>query len=119
MSLALFVVPGVALFPFKFIGLYLVAHGQKTLGFFVFAAAKLIGTGLVAWVYALTESQLSKLVWFVRLRGKFLSFKAAIYQAMRESLLYRFTRRRLHSLKSITVNAVSHLKTKIRAYFKS
>ncbi len=98
-ALALFSVPVIVLFPFKFFGLYLLAHGQEVAGVLVFAAAKIIGTGAAAWIYSLTEPALSKLIWFVTAREKFLNLKHAVYEQMQSSLGYRFVRRKLFDIR--------------------
>lgn len=98
-ALLFFAVPVILLFPFKFFGLYLVAHGQKIAGLSVFIVAKVVGTGIAAWVYSLTEPALSKLAWFVALRTAFSRFKASIYERVKTSISYRFIRRRLSGIK--------------------
>ncbi len=98
-ALLFFAVPVLLLFPFKFFGLYLIAHGQKIAGLSVFIVAKVVGTGMAAWVYSLTEPALSTLAWFVTLRGAFTRFKASIYERVKTSISYRFVRRRLSSIR--------------------
>ena len=100
-ALLLFGIPMLLLLPFKFAGLYLIAHGKRMLGGLVFIAAKVVGTALVAWVYALTEPALSQLAWFVTARGKFLSFKHWAYEQVRSNLIWRFTRRKVHALRDL------------------
>jgi hypothetical protein len=98
-ALLFFTVPIILLFPFKFLGLYLIAHGEKIAGLTVFIVAKVVGTGMAAWVYSLTEPALSKLAWFVALRTAFTRFKASIYERVKTSITYRFVRRRLSTIK--------------------
>jgi hypothetical protein len=107
-ALLFFAVPIILLFPFKFFGLYLIAHGQKVAGLAVFVVAKVVGTGMAAWVYALTEPSLSKLAWFVTLRAAFSKFKASIYDQVKSSVSYRFVRRRLSGLKARLKLLFSH-----------
>ena len=87
------------LLPFKFAGLYLIAHGQRFLGGLVFIGAKVIGTALVAWIYSLTEPALSTLAWFVKARDMFWHFKAWAYEQVRSSVIWRWTRRKVHALR--------------------
>jgi hypothetical protein len=98
-ALLFFAVPIILLFPFKFFGLYLIAHGQKMAGLIVFIVAKVVGTGMAAWVYSLTEPALAKLAWFVKLRAAFSRFKAVMYEQVKTSISYRFVRRRLSGFK--------------------
>jgi hypothetical protein len=95
-----FAVPVLVLFPFKFFGLYLIAHGQKVAGLGIFIVAKVVGTAAAAWVYSLTEPALSKLAWFVALRSQFLGVKAKIYELIKTSVSYRFIRRRVSGTKT-------------------
>jgi hypothetical protein len=99
-ALLCFGVPLLVLFPFKFFGLYLMAHGQKLAGVAVFIVAKVLGTGAAAWVYSLTEPALSKLAWFVALRSKFMGLKAKVYELIKTSVSYRFIRRRVSGSKT-------------------
>ncbi len=107
-ALLCFGVPVLVLFPFKFFGLYLIAHGQKVAGLAIFIVAKVVGTGAAAWVYSLTEPALAKLDWFVVLRAKFWALKGKVYELIKTSVSYRFIRRR-----------ISNTKTWIRAKFTS
>ena len=100
-ALFLFAIPALLLLPFKFLGFYLIAHGMKTIGIATFIAAKVVGTGLVAWIYALTETALSKLTWFVSLRGSFMNFKAHVYGLVKSSIVWRYTRRKIGNIKTM------------------
>jgi hypothetical protein len=99
-ALALFLVPMITLLPLKLVGVYLLAHGKKLLGAAVFVLGKIIGTGMAAWIYGLTEPALSRLACFVRLRNGFLAVKARIYEQIRTSTSYRYMRRKLHGLRT-------------------
>ncbi len=99
-ALALFLVPMLLLLPLKFLGLYLLAHGKRLLGLSVFIVGKIIGTGLAAWIYNLTEPALSRLAWFVKVRAWFMRVKAAIYERIRTNAIYRYTRRKIHTLRA-------------------
>jgi hypothetical protein len=107
-----FAVPIIVLFPFKFFGLYLIAHGQKMAGLGIFIVAKIVGTAAAAWVYSLTEPALIKLGWFVALRAKFWALKAKVYDLIKTSVSYRFVRRRLSGTKT-------WLRAKFSALFKA
>jgi hypothetical protein len=65
-ALVLFVVPAIVLLPFKLGALWLIAHGQKTLGIVVIVLAKLIGTALLGRLFVLTEQQLMSYAWFAK-----------------------------------------------------
>ncbi len=63
-ALACFLIPALTLLPFKLAGVYLIAHGQITLGIATFVAAKIVGTALVARILKLTKPALLTLAWF-------------------------------------------------------
>jgi len=65
-ALALFLLPGAALLPFKLAGLYFLAHGAPLLGVLTFMAAKIVGTALLARIFTLTKPQLLTIGWFAR-----------------------------------------------------
>jgi hypothetical protein len=98
-ALALFAVPVIVLFPLKFLGLYLIGQGKRLTGLGIFVIAKIVGTGLAAWVYSLTEPALSQLAWFVSLRSWFINIKHGIYERLRSSVAFRFARRRIRDVR--------------------
>ena len=81
-ALALFVVPGVVLLPFKLAGLYFLAHGAPLLGVATFLAAKVVGTALLARIFTLTRPQLLQIVWFARCYTAVTRFKAAVFERL-------------------------------------
>lgn len=109
-ALILFAIPMLLLLPFKFAGLYLIAHGQRLLGALVFIGAKIVGTALVAWIYSLTEPALSTLAWFVSARNMFWRFKAWAYEQVRSSVVWRWTRRKVHTLRDQVQTWISRIK---------
>jgi hypothetical protein len=68
-ALACFIIPLLALLPFKLVGLYLIAHHRIALGISTFVAAKIVGTALVARIVKLTKPALLSLAWFAALYG--------------------------------------------------
>ena len=66
-ALFLFVIPGILLMPFKFAALWLLARGQIVLGGLVFIAAKLVGTGVVAFLFHVCHDKLMSIGWFATL----------------------------------------------------
>ncbi|WP_034294747.1 hypothetical protein [Herbaspirillum sp. RV1423] len=74
-ALAVFLLPSLLLLPVKILALLSIAHGHPTLGLAVVIAAKVLGTALVARLYALTQKALLSLPWFVRCRNAVLRFK--------------------------------------------
>lgn len=66
-ALALFVIPGLLVLPFKLGGLWLIAHGHVLWGGLVFLMAKFATVGVAAFLFELTRNKLMTLQWFARL----------------------------------------------------
>jgi tRNA nucleotidyltransferase (CCA-adding enzyme) len=92
-ALLVFAVPAVLLLPFKFLGLYLIGHGQKLAGMAVFVLAKVVGTAMVARVFSLTAPKLMTLSWFNRLYNRFKAYKTRLYELVFEHPWIRLSRR--------------------------
>jgi hypothetical protein len=63
-TLVVFVVPVALLFPFKLLGLWLLAHKYFFAAGLVLVLAKLAGMGVTAFVFEATRPQLLRLTWF-------------------------------------------------------
>jgi hypothetical protein len=98
-SLLLFAIPSLLLFPVKFASLYLIAEGQPVLGFLVAAAAKVIGTALVARIFNLTKPKLLQINWFAYLYEKITAFKKRIYDVIKSTGIYKIVHARKEKLK--------------------
>lgn len=81
-ALSAFALPIIALFPFKFAALFVLAKGHIFLGGIVLILAKLCGGTLAARIYALTAPQLLQIDWFARAHAWFFAFRARIYAAL-------------------------------------
>ena len=64
---AVFLIPGIVLFPFKLAALWAMANGHLLWGLLVLIAAKLVATALFARLYTLCQPALMTVPWFVRL----------------------------------------------------
>lgn len=91
-ALALFIVPGLMLLPVKLAAVWLISQGRPLLGLAVLVAAKLMGTALVARLYALTQPALMRLGWFVVLHARWLTWKDALLGWVRVSTVWRSAR---------------------------
>ena len=91
-ALVVFFVPTLALLPVKIGALWLVAHGQKLLGVLVIAAAKVVGTALMARLFTLTQPALMRLPWFAALYGRWSAWKEALLAWVRSSAVWRTMR---------------------------
>jgi hypothetical protein len=63
-ALVVFIVPVVALFPFKLLGLWLLANQQWLGATVVLVFAKLVGVAITAFVFEVTKPKLLKMAWF-------------------------------------------------------
>ncbi|MDL2337092.1 MAG: hypothetical protein QFE16_04545 [Pseudomonadota bacterium] len=74
-ALAVFAVPGLALLPVKLGALALITRGHAALGLLLIVAAKLIGTAIVARLFALLRPALMQLGWFARGYARWTTWK--------------------------------------------
>jgi hypothetical protein len=63
-TLIVFIVPVAMLFPFKLLGLWLLAQQQWIAASIVLVLAKLVGVAVTAFVFEVTKPKLLKMVWF-------------------------------------------------------
>ena len=88
-ALAVFFAPTLALLPVKLAALWLIARGQHVLGVGVILAAKVVGTAILARLFALTQPALMQLEWFARLYGRWTAWKGALIARVRASAAWR------------------------------
>jgi hypothetical protein len=67
MTLIVFAVPVIPLFPLKLVGIWLLTHQYWFSAVFTILFAKLIGVGVTAFVFDVTRSKLLEMGWFERL----------------------------------------------------
>ena len=91
-ALVVFLVPALALLPVKLLALGLIAQGQRMLGLAVIVVAKLVGTAVVARLFALTQPALMQLPWFARAYGRWSAWKAALLAQVRATWAWRAAR---------------------------
>lgn len=88
-AVLLFLVPAIALLPFKFGALWLIAQGQKTLGILLILLAKLLSTALLGRLFVLTETQLMSIAWFARAIVWWRSTRERVMGWLRSSAAWR------------------------------
>jgi hypothetical protein len=76
MTLIVFAVPPILLFPLKLIGLWLLAHHHWMGAAALIVAAKFIGLGVTAFVFDVTRGKLLQMGWFEWLYRFVLSLRA-------------------------------------------
>lgn len=94
MTLIVFAVPIVPLFPLKMVGLYLLTHEYWLTGVSTFLFAKMLGVGVTAFVFDVTRDKLLEMHWFERLyalvlklRAKAAELVAPVKQRIRELIM--------------------------------
>ncbi|WP_407116090.1 hypothetical protein [Bradyrhizobium sp. LMG 9283] len=76
MTLIVFAVPIIPLFPLKLVGLWLLAHEYWTSAVFTIVFAKMLGVGVTAFVFDVTRDKLLEMHWFERIYDLVLKVRA-------------------------------------------
>ena len=76
MTLIVFVVPVVPLFPLKLLGFWLLTHQHWLTAILTILFAKLLGVGVAAFVFDVTRPKLLQMPWFERLHRFVLGLRA-------------------------------------------
>jgi hypothetical protein len=76
MTLIVFIVPVVPLFPLKLVGLWLLAHQYWLSAVTMILFAKLLGVGVTAFIFDVTRDKLLKMPWFEALYQFVMSLRA-------------------------------------------
>jgi len=76
MTLIVFVVPVIPLFPLKLVGFWLLAHEYWLSAILTILFAKLLGVGVTAFVFDVTRPKLLEMGWFERLYEFITSLRA-------------------------------------------
>jgi hypothetical protein len=91
-ALAVIALPGLGLLPLKLVAVALVMQGHARVGLLVIVLAKLVGTALLARLFALTRPALLQLDWFAELYTRWVAWKSALLAHVRASWLWRAAR---------------------------
>jgi hypothetical protein len=76
MTLIVFIVPVIPLFPLKLIGFWLLAHEYWLSAIFTIAFAKLVGVGVTAFVFDVTRPKLLEMGWFEKIYEFIMALRA-------------------------------------------
>ena len=76
MTLIVFIVPVIPLFPLKLVGLWLLTHEYWISAILTIIVAKLLGVGVTAFVFDVTRSKLLEMGWFEKLYEFVLALRA-------------------------------------------
>jgi hypothetical protein len=88
-ALVVFVIPALALLPVKLGALWLIGQGHRWLGVALIVGAKLLGTAIVARLFALTQPALMSMPWFATVYGRWTAWKDALLLRVRASWAWR------------------------------
>ena len=93
MTLIVFIVPVIPLFPLKLVGLWLLTHEYWISAILTIIFAKLLGVGVAAFVFDVTRPKLLEMAWFeklyefvIALRGKARALVAPIMSQLKDAL---------------------------------
>ncbi|WP_375415048.1 hypothetical protein [uncultured Bradyrhizobium sp.] len=67
MTLVVFIVPVIPLFPLKLVGLWLLAHEYWVSAVVILVLAKFLGVGVAAFIFDVTRPKLLQMAWFDKL----------------------------------------------------
>ena len=98
-ALALFLLPTLLLLPVKLLALWLIGQGKVVAGTVVIVAAKIVGTAIVARLFALTQPALMQLAWFASVYRRWAGWKDALLARVRASWAWRTARAARHRWK--------------------
>lgn len=76
LTLIVFIVPAILLFPLKLVGLWLLAHEYWVSAVTTMVFAKFLGVGVTAFIFDLTRPKLLKMRWFATLYEWVLALRA-------------------------------------------
>lgn len=88
-AVAVFAAPSLLLFPVKISALWLLAEGHILTAGALLAAAKVVSTALVARIFMLTKPALMQLEWFAWAYNKFIPWKEALFDTIRQSTVWK------------------------------
>jgi hypothetical protein len=69
--------------PVKLAAVWLIARGQALVGLALIIGVKLVGTAVLARLFALTQPTLMQLSWFARLHGRWMAWKRELLHWVR------------------------------------
>jgi hypothetical protein len=90
MTLIVFIVPVLPLFPLKIVGFWLLAHEYWMSAFFTILFAKFVGVGITAFIFDVTRPKLLEIGWFERLYDFIMGLRArarALVDPIKERIL--------------------------------
>lgn len=80
--LFVFLIPIAVIEPFKIVGLWLIAHHHIFFGILAFVAAKVLGVGVVAFLFDATREKLLSMAWFARFYAWVLKVRGLAHEVL-------------------------------------
>ncbi len=99
-ALAVFMLPTLLLLPVKLLALGLIARGHALAGAVVIVLAKVVGTAVIARLFALTRPALLRMPWFARTYGRWTAWKNEVFAQIRASAVWRAGRQAKMALRA-------------------
>ena len=97
--IVVFLLPLVSLFPLKLLAIYWLTRGHWVASFALIAAAKILGTAVVARMYVVCKPQLMTIAWFCWLHNWFVATRDRMYAALHALPIYQRARALLLSIR--------------------
>lgn len=91
-AVTLFALPATLLLPIKLLALWAIGRGHLVLGMLVIVLAKVVGTAVVARLFALTQPALMQLHWFAWTHARWIRVKHAVLERAHASWAWRVAR---------------------------
>lgn len=91
-ALVALALPTSLLLPLKFVALWLLAGGHVVSAGFLFVAAKIASTALIARIFILTKPALMRIGWFAAAHDWIMPWKEALFAEIRTSWPWRYGR---------------------------
>jgi hypothetical protein len=88
-ALALLAVPALAILPIKLAAVWIITRGHALTGLLVIVVAKLVGTAVLARLFALTRPALMRIAWFARGFARWTAWKTELLTRVRASAVWR------------------------------
>jgi hypothetical protein len=89
-ALVLTFAPVLLAIPVKLAAVWLIAQGRALLGLVMIISVKVIGTAVLARLFALTRPTLMQLAWFARLHARWIGWKTALLVWVRSTPAWRW-----------------------------
>ena len=120
-SLGVLLLPALLLFPIKLVAVCALAQGHTMLGIGVLACAKVVGTGVAAYLFDIVRDSARQLAWFDRLYVAIMSLLVRSKAWLRAQPAYRAAARAVHRGRRLagacmpTAGRTGRMRRKLRA----